>query len=214
MNRIDIINGLITKNKYMTYLEIGVRDGSCFNAIKLAAKVGVDPDQGSAANVKLTSDEFFARIFNNTEVKINPTNGGLLNAVNKYDIIFIDGLHHADQVEKDIINALACLNPGGTIVCHDMLPTNKHMQEIPMRPDHNEWTGDVWRSWLKLRATRNDLEMCCIDTDWGTSVIRRGTQELISLPKPVEDITYEEWVINKQKWMNVISVAEFKKRYL
>lgn len=59
MNRIDIINGLITKNNYKNYLEIGVRDGSCFHAINCGHKMGVDPDLASAANVKMTSDGFF-----------------------------------------------------------------------------------------------------------------------------------------------------------
>ena len=109
MNRIEIIQELINKHGYKNYLEIGVRDGSCFNAIKCESKDGVDPDLSSAATVKLTSDEFFKRWEAEKEVP----------AWYKFDIIFIDGLHHADQVEKDIDNSLKYLNEGGIIVMHD-----------------------------------------------------------------------------------------------
>jgi len=39
MYRYDIINALIRKNKYKTYLEIGVRDNHCFNKINIKDKV-------------------------------------------------------------------------------------------------------------------------------------------------------------------------------
>ena len=31
----------------------------------------------------------------------------------KFDLIFIDGLHHADQVKRDFENSLRCLNDNG-----------------------------------------------------------------------------------------------------
>ena len=53
----------------------------------------------------MTSDEFFE--LNNE----------------KFDFVFVDGLEH-DQVRRDVENALRCLNPGGYIALHDMLPRN------------------------------------------------------------------------------------------
>ncbi len=192
MNRIEIINSLIAKNNYKTYLEIGIQNGSCFSEIKIDNKIGVDPDTGSAATIHKTSDEFF---------KTNKQ---------KFDIIFLDGLHHADQIERDIFNSLACLKSGGTIVCHDMLPTSKRMQQIPLQ-EQGEWTGNVWETWVKLRRTNPDLEMRCINSDWGTSIIRRGKQELLDINY---DPTYEDFVIHKEKFMNIISVEQFKSKYL
>ena len=57
-----------------------------------------------------TSDEYFESI-KDTEVK--------------YDIIFIDGLHHNEQVLKDVENSLKHLSEGGSIVCHDCLPSEE-----------------------------------------------------------------------------------------
>lgn len=191
MNRISIINDLISKNNYKSYLEIGVRDGSCFNVINCENKVGVDPDLSSAATVHLTSDDYFKELDG------------------KFDIIFIDGLHHADQVSKDISNSLKHLNEGGTIVMHDCLPTSKRMQEIPLQ-EQNEWTGDVWRAFLEYRANPN-LEMAVSNCDWGCGLIRPGKQQPV---KVVGKPTYEQFQVNKVKWMNVISPEQFKQKYL
>lgn len=193
MNRIEIIQSLIDKKNYKTYLEIGVRDGSCFDVIKCESKVGVDPDTASKATIFKTSDDFFA--LNN----------------HKFDIVFIDGLHHSDQVYKDILNSLAVLNEGGTIVMHDCMPTSKFMQEIPMRSDHNEWTGDTWKAYVKLRTERSDLAMFVVNCDWGCGVITRGAQTPLVLK---EEMTYENFERNKGLWLNVISPETFKASYL
>jgi hypothetical protein len=61
MKRFDIINALIKKNNYKTYLEIGVRDKECFNQIIIDDKKGCDPlDEGFLAEfsvAKSTSDK-------------------------------------------------------------------------------------------------------------------------------------------------------------
>lgn len=190
MNRIYIINGLIKKNNYKSYLEIGVQAGHCFAAIDCKNKIGVDPDPSSAATEHVTSDDYFKGI------------------KKKFDIIFIDGLHHSDQVVKDIENSLKHLNKGGTIVMHDCLPTSKRMQEIPLQ-EQNEWTGDTWKAFLKLRENQS-LEMCVVDCDWGCGIIRPGTQAPIIVLNP----TYEGFQVNKKTWMNIISVDQFKEKYL
>ena len=102
--RMDIINMLIEKCGYKTYLEIGISRSDCYNLINCKQKTGVDPEPNAKATFCLTSDEFF---------KQNKA---------KYDLIFIDGLHHSGQVYKDILNSLKILEKGGTIVCHDMNP--------------------------------------------------------------------------------------------
>ena len=58
MKRTDIINHLIQKNNYKTYLEIGVRDPSGnLDLIKVEHKDGVDPS--GKCNFPITSDKFF-----------------------------------------------------------------------------------------------------------------------------------------------------------
>ena len=108
MNRTEIINALIEKHDYKSFLEIGVNNGINMKGVECKDKIGVDPaptPEGEAYTThKMTSDDYF------------------LTNVRKFDIIFVDGLHHADQVYKDIKNGLDHLNKGGAIVCHDMSP--------------------------------------------------------------------------------------------
>lgn len=189
MNRTILINHLIRKVKAQKYLEIGVWNGVNFEQINCRYKVGVDPFPEVPVTHEITSDEFFAQ---NTET---------------FDVVFIDGLHHADQVEKDIVNALNVLNEGGVIVCHDMSPAKEEHQVIPF--NGSIWNGDCWKAFVNLRKTRTDLEMYTIDADYGCSVIKRGTQELLVTDEPM---TFASLDKNRKEWLNLISVAEFYQR--
>jgi hypothetical protein len=183
-----ILNTLVEKYNYQSYLEIGqgTRTNN-FDWINCKIKIGVDPDRSLNAAYQITSDEFFA--VNN----------------DSYDLIFIDGLHHADQVMRDIINSLNVLTENGTILVHDCNPADKKMQMVP-RIAEAGWTGDVWKAWAELRATRDDLIMYVIDADYGCGVIRRGKQELIDLP---EILTYEFFNENRERILNLIDVNSF-----
>lgn len=192
MHRWDIVNFLIRSNDYKSYLEIGVREGDSFKRVDCDKKVGVDPTPGRYITYTMTSDEFF--LYRNQE---------------KYDIIFIDGLHESGQVHRDIDNALNCLSEGGSIVCHDMNPTDEDMQIIP-RGDRKIWTGDSWKAWVMLRQNRDDLTMRVVDTDHGCGVIQRGDQKLLDVD---EKLTYKNLEANRKEWLNLISVDEFLKIY-
>lgn len=193
MNRIDLIQAHINKYGYTNYLEVGVQAGHCFRAIECANKTGVDPDTGSAATIHKTSDEFFAE------------------NENKFDVIFIDGLHEAPQVEKDILNAIACLVEGGTILMHDCKPTTEFMQRIPLTTQM-EWTGDCWKAFVKCRqdliATHS---FRCVDTDWGVGIIRKLNEGEVNPEfKVTVPLTYENFVANQRDWLNLVPVHYFQ----
>jgi hypothetical protein len=96
MQRFDIINYFIDKFNFVNYLEIGVYRGENIRKIKAIHKDGVDPgvegEMVPEVNYRMTSDDFFELIKDHEDIK--------------YDIIFIDGLHHSDQVDKDIVKPL------------------------------------------------------------------------------------------------------------
>jgi SAM-dependent methyltransferase len=189
MNRWDIINILIQKINAKKYLEIGIYHRRNYNNIICDYKIGVDPDTNIKCDYHMTSDEFFAQ---NSEC---------------FDIIFIDGLHHSDVVERDINNALNVLEPNGYIICHDMNPDNEETQIVPQRVA--SWTGDCWKAWVKIRSTNPNLSMFVVDTDCGCGIITRGQQELISLDC---ELTYSNLEQNRKNWLNLITVEEFKGR--
>lgn len=184
ITRTQIIQGLIDKTGAKTYLELGIQDANNFNAIRCEHKVGVDPAGGFATHWMIT-DEFF---------KINQET---------FKICFVDASHDEAAVRSDILNCLKILEPGGYIVCHDMLPPHRDHQNPYMN-------GTCWRAFVGLRKERSDLEMYTVNEDHGCGIIRAGTQELLE----VEQVTWEGYETNKKSWMNVISYQEFKEQFL
>lgn len=199
--RWDIINYLIEKNNYVNYLEIGVNDGLCIRKINAEHKDGVDPYPGSEVgggfvpeiNYPIGSDEFFELIKDHDI---------------KYDLIFIDGLHHSQQVDKDIANSLNHLVPNGTIVLHDCNPPEYELQLVPRVT--GLWNGDVWKSVTKLRYNRSDLKVHVVDADWGVGIVQFGEQAPYD-KKPLNDVlnNWEYFDTNRDEILNLISVDTF-----
>lgn len=196
MNRQTLIQKLINKIDAQSYLEIGLGRGLTYKNINCKKIYGVDPktggwDAGQECSVEpthvMTSDQFFKQ---NTE---------------RFDVIFIDGLHEADTVERDINNALDCLNSEGYIVCHDMNPMSKKSQDVPRV--QKSWHGDCWKAWVRIRQVNPDISMCVITADCGLGVIQRGSQELLDVNGL--EIIYENLEPNRELWLNLISPEEF-----
>lgn len=193
--RWNIINYLIEQNRYKKYLEIGVQDyeSNCAK-IQASKKTAVDPFPRGKCDFIGTSDQFFAQH----------------NPADKFDIIFIDGLHQSDQVLKDIDNSLDVLAEGGTIVVHDCLPEAEYQQ---VREDNNrEWTGDVWKAVALLKGTRANLDIKVVDHDWGCGIIRVGKQNLTKY-KTIEELNWSVFENERDTIMGVISYDEFTKLY-
>ncbi len=193
--RYDIINSLIKKHDYKKYLEIGIQNPEeNFNKIKAEHKVSVEPQPWAPVTFKGTSDEYFNSIDNSV----------------LFDMIFIDGLHYHEQVYKDIQNSLNHLKDGGTIICHDCLPTSEQCQN---REIVGEWTGDVWKAIARLRIESTDLEINVVDTDWGCAILRRGTNTPFTYDTNMNPYEYKFFVQHRNKLLNVISPEEFKAKY-
>lgn len=197
--RAEIINALIKKNNYKSYLEIGVntpaQPGWSHGAIEIELKHGVDPAPDIKATFPVTSDEFFEK-----------------HIKQKYDIVFVDGDHIFEQAYRDIINSLQWLKDNGTIVVHDCNPT-KEITQRRIRAS-NVWHGDVWKAILKLRMERSDIEIYTVSTDEGCGIIRKGRQELFRVGEYAGDIyTYDFFNRHRKNILNLITVDEFKTRY-
>ena len=189
--RWDLIQFLINKYNYSTYLEIGCDKNQSFSKIKIPHKVGVDPISGGT--IRKTSDDFFK---SNKE---------------KFDIIFIDGLHHYEQVVVDINNALNVLNENGHILVHDCLPRTIAHQAIPRY--RGSWNGDVWKSIVELR-TRKNLDVFTCEIDFGVGVIqKRNNSKLLELKiDNFKNLKFKDYYYRNKEFMNVISYAESLKK--
>jgi len=184
MNRIDVINRLIAKNGYTRYLEIGTATRACFDNVACAQKTCVDPAvNGITYDFNMSSDEFFAQ---NTQ---------------KFDIVFIDGLHSAEQVARDVHNSLQCLNPAGCVVMHDCSPPDERHTNLDL-------CGTAWRVVYDLRVTRADLTVYTVDTDYGVGVVRKEPGQTISNFNPTYD--FAVFAATRKETLGLISPAEFE----
>jgi len=178
-NRIALINTAITRvirsKNNCKYLEIGCDKNQTYDSIALNSedKTGVDPAAGG--NTRITSDKFFEA--NN----------------NKFDVIFIDGLHEYFQCQKDIINSLSCLNSGGFILIHDMIPLDWRSEFVPRMQD--TWNGDVWKTAYELSKS-NNLEFSIVEADNGVGIIKNVLRnyEYSDLSNEIKNFKFKEFL--------------------
>ena len=170
--RTEVINYLLSLfSRDTVYLEIGVRNpNDNFNHIKAEKKYSVDPGieyKENPVDFQMTSDAFFEKLKQNA----------ILSSDIKFDVIFIDGLHLADQVDRDITNAFHYLKDDGFIVLHDCNPpTQWHAREEHAyygSPAKNFWSGTTWKAFAKWRINP-DVYSCCVDSDWGIGILSKA----------------------------------------
>jgi hypothetical protein len=186
--RWDLIQHIIDKYSFKNYLEIGCDKNQSFSRINIKNKVGVDPVSGGT--IRDTSDNFF---------KINK---------DKYDIIFIDGLHHYDQVSRDIKNSLEILNQNGFILIHDCLPRSIAHQAIPRY--RGSWNGDVWKSIVEMR-TLDNIETYTCQIDFGVGVIRniKNSDVLKINLNDFSKLKFKDYYHNYKEYMRVVDYENF-----
>lgn len=204
MRRHDIINYLIEQNGYTKYLEIGVDNPeNNFHKIKASMKEGVDP--AGRCHYQMTSDQFFTDIPSHI----------------KWDIIFIDGLHTAAQVFKDLINSINRLKPGGSIVVHDCNPpTQWHTRPIEQfQFDKGPWNGTTYKGFLYFKQLHPKLRIHTVNTDWGCGVIQNPRQ--IEITTPLDLVidwqglppSWEDFEKYRKDYLNLIDIEVFQKIY-
>jgi hypothetical protein len=151
-NRIALVSQLVlaTGGLESRYLEIGCAENQLFDAVASWHKTGVDPERGGTH--RMTSDAFFA------------TN------LNRFDVIFIDGLHTYAQVRRDALNALKIVAEGGWIAIHDLLPADWMEHHVPRLG--GTWTGDGWKLAVELSGAEG-VEFHIVAIDYGVGLLRK-----------------------------------------
>lgn len=187
--RWHIISHLLKHTEKRRFLEIGVQHGICGSRVVAAEKWGVDPEFTSRAKphynylFRRTSDSFFEHI----------------DPAARYDVIMVDGLHHADQTLRDVDNALRHLSDDGWIVMHDCNPLTEIAQRVPR--ETGVWNGDCWKAMARLRG-RSDVQAFTVNTDHGVGIVRRGPN-----PHPIEvpaTLDYDTLDANRSKLLGLV----------
>lgn len=209
-NRTEVLNYLISiLDRDTNYLEIGVRNPDHnFNKIKSNKKFSVDPGleyKSNPVDFKLTSDDFFKGL----------SSGKLLSKSFKFDVIFIDGLHLAPQVDRDIENALDFLTEDGFIVLHDCNPpTEWHAREtynFHHTPAGGFWNGTTWKAFLKWRF-QSHIQSCCIDTDFGVGILTKKWSIGNAIDSENPFYEFSNLQANRERQLNLISFDVLKKK--
>jgi hypothetical protein len=185
--RTQILNQLIEAFGFSSYCEIGCGNGENFRKILCAEKTSVDPAldlyRDADPTFRMTSDQFFEQ------------------NCRQFDLIFIDGLHHADTCLRDIRNSLACISPQGMIVCHDVNPATELMQQVPRAT--RQWTGDCWKAWVQLRQ-ESEAQMFVLDIETGLGVIYPAGSKKNRKLTITEQLTWATLCQNRREWLNLI----------
>jgi len=171
------------------YIEIGVYTGKSLALARSNTRsLGIDPDTAAQEHLhynspennpqlyKMTSDDFFA-------------NCGVIKEMGRphFDVDFIDGLHHFDQVLRDFINLEKFAGPDSIILIHDGLPINTRV--ATREPSTWFWTGDVWKAIPCLLAIRPDLEVITLPASpSGVALIRRLDPSSIILERQYDSL--------------------------
>lgn len=212
--RKQIIQDLIDKKRYSTYLEIGVFSGTVFFGVKARKKIAVDPDfqfgkfkrtkkiiknfsNLNAEYYELTSDDFFKQ------------HASRLFSKNPVDICFVDGMHEYDYALRDVENTLKFLQNDGVIIMHDCNPTTAEnavsFAEWKSRNYSGNWNGDVWKTIVHLRSLRKDITTFVLDVDYGLGIVcKRPPQNTLSFTEAeIRSLTYSDFDKNRQHWLDL-----------
>lgn len=185
MLRGDVIQALIDRIGARSYLEIGVQEGRTFDAVRCERKVSVDPQH--PATFRGTSDQFFES----------------LRPADRFDVVFVDGDHGAEQALRDLRSAVAHLTIGGAVVAHDCSPPTAAYE-------HPGCCGTAWRAWLAIRRELPLTRALVVDTDLGCGVLLPG---LRGRPIPedvdVDALTWKDLDARRAELLGLVSVPSF-----
>jgi len=196
--RTDIINLLFHKYGFKTYLEIGVRvPAENFDKINAELKHSVDPEPMGACTYIMTSDEFFKNHVGNQ----------------KYDVIFVDGMHTAEQVYIDIMNSIKHLNDGGFIITHDSNPpTEYHIRSYDEYVQtRGQWNGTVFRGFIQSKEELKGWNCFVIDEDFGCGVLteRKLSRQFPALKTIPEEISWDYFEKYRNELLDLITFTEY-----
>ena len=174
--------------KYNSYLEIGTFKDELFSKLY--------------ARKKLELTQFLVEQLEKQAMNFSINN-------DRFDCIFIDGLHYYHQVRKDILNSLETLNENGIILLHDCLPNNHYEQAVPRC--QMTWNGDVWKVIVECR-TKETIDTYTCNADFGIGVILKRKKKILNLGKQnFSKLKFEDYFYNYKDYMNIIEFDELIK---
>lgn len=182
LSYLEVLSFLHGKYRFRRYLEIGIDTGMSLSLSKAEFNCGVDPEfairfplSGTFSILRTTSDRFFESYTGE-----------------RFDCVFIDGLHLAGQLSTDVFNALRHLDPNGLIIIHDTVPYNRVVAS-PKRYTA-VWTGDVYRGLVPYIECGGKNVLTLLVPPSGLTLMKSPRQflEMVNAPPAPSGLRYGE----------------------
>lgn len=143
-----------------SYLEIGLSENPVapYRLIDVQDKTSIDMRKVTSPDFCMSSDDFFKNL-----------NGGItkFDKDKKWDLIFIDGDHFAEQVYRDLSNSFEHLSDDGIIFLHDSLPWRYDMTIESQVGSRGITCQDAWKVIEYCLKEREDMHVCTIEENGG-----------------------------------------------
>lgn len=222
INNKDVLNFLIEKFSFTSYLEIGVRNCNTFEFINCEEKFAVDPAPQRVIQGKNiffhseTSDKFFEKI----------------SKEKKFDLIFIDGDHSFEFVRRDLENSINHISNKGLIILHDTDPPFENLQGMPRLSGGigsgciSSPMGECWKALAERRIKNQDIKVLTVKCDEkmfkSTETPGSGCETGMSICKVYSDTSLSSYDFEKIDWkfldnnrrelLNRVSFEEMKEK--
>jgi len=229
MKRSEVLQPILELFEAPSYLEIGVNTGDTFFALRAARKVAVDPHflfdleearrrEPHSSFFDVASDEYF---------------GELIDPAEKFDVVYLDGLHTFEQTLRDFCNATQFLRVGGIIVVDDVVP-NSHAASLPdealavrLKRELNDadqsWMGDVYRLVYFIDTFFQQYDFATVIENHGQLVVWRRQRSAAEVtPRlveqiarvPFEAVLTERRVFRRRSYAEIMEVLQHRPRAL
>ena len=186
-NKTDLIHIISGRLKLRNYLELCTPTAGCrfgeidrarfSSARRLMYVCPTDFDDGLPIDHKIADFDIEDAL---TALKLS---------ADKVDICLVDAFHTYDYTTRDLSLAYELLADGGVLVVHDCSPPNEAWASPTFAPV--DWSGESYRSYLDFVLTRDDLDYCTVDVDYGCGIIFKN--RIADMVGPVEPKLVAEW---------------------
>ena len=223
LSRAAVLNGITALFPEPRYLEIGVSRGDTFFAVQAAQKVAVDPR--FAFDVPVAKEKYQNAVFH--EVDSDVYFGQIAEQDQKFDVIFIDGMHTFEAALRDFSNSIEFLSQDGVIVIDDVIPNAyyaslpDHRTAVRVRnhrfPDtaDRSWMGNVYRLVFFVHNFFQQYRFATVVENHGQLVVwkarrvpaelgLRQVEEVARLP--FESTIMDRSVYNERPFAEIISI--------
>lgn len=217
LSRFEVVQSFLDLFERPAFLEIAAFQSDTFDRVAAHIKVLIDESSVYEAT---------NRIENSRKISVFPFPSAhyfyaISDEQNKFDVIYIDGLHTFEQSLRDLLNSIARLNPNGVIIIDDIIP-NSYVASLPdlalvnrlwtqMGMQDVSWMGDVFKLVFLIQSSFQQYSYATVQETRGQLVLwpgRRPASELVDRKiRRISRLEYSD-VIEHEKIFNIRPFAE------